>query len=118
VNKWFLLAGAIASEVTATLALKVALDQPAWYVLVAAGYTLSFILIAACMRRGMGIGVAYGIWGACGVAITALLSAAIYSEPLTAVMGLGIVLIIGGVLIIEFGSQKALQDCTGHEATS
>ena len=95
-KKWPILAGAIAFEVTATLALKAALDNPSWYILVTIGYTLAFILIAACMRLGMGIGVASGIWGASGVALTALLPAVIYREPLTIVMGLGIACIIGG----------------------
>lgn len=33
-NKWLVLAAAISSEVTATLAPKAALDHPAWYALV------------------------------------------------------------------------------------
>ena len=57
----------------------------------------------------MQIGVAYGIWGASGVVLAAVLSAAIFGEPLTAVMGLGMVLIISGVLTVELGSQKAQQ---------
>lgn len=106
-NKWLVLAAAISSEVTATLALKAALDHPAWYALVATGYLVSFMLIAVCLRMGMGIGVVYGIWGASGVAATAVLSALIFDEPLTILMGLGIALIIGGVLTIELGSQQA-----------
>ena len=57
----------------------------------------------------MQIGVAYGIWGASGGVLAAVLSAAIFGEPLTAVMGLGMVLIISGVLTVELGSQKAQQ---------
>lgn len=109
-KQWLTLAAAIGSEVAATLSLKAALDQPAWYVLVIAGYVASFIFIAACLQGGMKIGVAYGIWGAGGVTVTALLSAAIYDEPLTALMGLGIMLIIAGVLTVELGSQKAQRE--------
>lgn len=43
-------------------------------------------------------GVGYGIWGASGVALTAVLSAVIFGKPLTALMGLGIAVVIGGVL--------------------
>jgi small multidrug resistance pump len=106
-NKWLVLTAAIGSEVAATLALKAALDHPAWYVLVVAGYLAAFGFLAACLRLDMKIGVAYGIWGAGGVTLTAVLSAALYGEPLTALMGLGIALIIAGVLTVELGSQRA-----------
>ena len=109
-RKWLMLAAAIGSEVAATLALKAALDHPAWYVLVAAGYVAAFAFLAVCLRLGMKIGVAYGIWGAGGVTVTAVLSAVIYGEPLTALMGLGIALIIAGVLTVELGSQQAARE--------
>jgi small multidrug resistance pump len=109
-KKWFVLAAAIGSEVAATLALKAALDHPGWYALVAAGYVAAFAFLAVYLRLGMKIGVAYGIWGAGGVTVTAVLSAVIYGEPLTALMGLGIALIIAGVLTVELGSQRAARD--------
>jgi small multidrug resistance pump len=106
-KKWTTLSAAILSEVAGTLALKAALDRPAWYALVVAGYLAAFVLLARCLRLGMAIGVAYGIWGAGGVTLTALLSAALFGEPLTALMGLGIALIIAGVLTVELGAQRA-----------
>ncbi|WP_120339996.1 DMT family transporter [Cryobacterium soli] len=106
---WLLLAGAIASEVAASLSLKGALDQPVWYVLVVAGYACSFALLAAVLRRGFPLGVAYGIWGAVGVAATALLAAVIFGEALTPLMLAGMALIIGGVLCVELGSQQAVR---------
>lgn len=105
--KWVLLAGAICSEVGASLSLKAALDTPAFYVVVAAGYIAGFVLLTFVLRQGMALGVAYGIWGAAGVAATALLSALIFHEPLTPLMIAGLVLIIVGVLIVEWGSQIA-----------
>lgn len=104
---WLLLLTAVACEVTGSLALKAALDRPPLYAVVAVGYLASFALLAVVLRRGMGLGVAYGLWGALGVASTALLSALLYDEPLTPVMLLGLVLIIGGVLLVEGGSQTA-----------
>ena len=105
-----MLAAAISSEVAATLALKAALGHPAWYALVVAGYLAAFGFLAVCLRLGMQIGVVYGIWGAGGVTVTALLSALIFGEPLTALMGLGIALIIAGVLTVELGSQRAARE--------
>ncbi len=107
-TSWLLLAGAIASEVTASLSLKAALEHPVWYALVVAGYLAAFLFLSLVLRAGMSLGVAYGIWGALGVALTAVLAAAIFGEPLTPLMMLGILVIIGGVLCVELGSQRAL----------
>lgn len=105
--RWAVLACAVLVEVTATLALKAALTNPAWFVVVVVGYASSFALLAACLRLGLPVGVTYGLWGASGVALTALLSAALFAEPLTPVMLVGIALIVSGVLTIEGGSQRA-----------
>jgi len=106
-KQWLILAGAIALEVTATLSLKGAMELPALYAVVVIGYLGSFVALSLVLRAGMALGVAYGIWGASGVMLTAVLSSLLFAEPLTAVMGLGIVLIIGGVLCVELGSQAA-----------
>ncbi|UUN25294.1 multidrug efflux SMR transporter [Streptomyces sp. FIT100] len=106
-NRWLLLVTAIVLEVAGTLALRAAVDHPAWYALVAVGYIGAFVALACVLRLGMGVGVAYGIWGACGVALTAVLATVFFGEPLTAPMGLGIALVIGGVLVVELGSQAA-----------
>ena len=106
-TKWLLLAAAIVSEVTASLSLKAALVHPVWYVLVVVGYLAAFLFLSLVLRAGVALGVAYGIWGALGVAATAVLASAIFGEPLTPVMLLGMAVIIGGVLCVELGSQQA-----------
>ncbi|PRH79323.1 QacE family quaternary ammonium compound efflux SMR transporter [Streptomyces solincola] len=104
---WVFLAGAILSEVIATLSLRMA-SQPggarSWYLVVGAGYLAAFALLSLALAEGLAIGVAYGIWAAVGVALTALASRLLFGEPLTRVMGLGIVLIAAGVLLIELGA--------------
>jgi small multidrug resistance pump len=107
VRRWALLAGAILTEVTATLSLRAFQDHSAWLVLVVVGYVASFFFLSRVLRAGMPIGVAYGVWGACGTALTAGLAAVIYGDPFTAPIVLGIGLIIIGVLLVEFGSQRA-----------
>lgn len=104
---WLLLAAAILSEVTASLSLKAALEQPAFYAVVAVGYLAAFILLALVLRTGMALGVAYGIWGASGVALTAVASSLFFGEPITLLMGIGIVVVIVGVLCVELGAQAA-----------
>lgn len=106
-RKWLLLAAAILLEVTATLSLRGALDHPALYVLVAVGYIGSFVALAMVLRAGLALGVAYGIWGATGVALTAVLATVLFGDPLTTLMGVGIALVIGGVLCVELGAQAA-----------
>ena len=108
-TKWYLLLGAILSEVTGSLCLKAALDHPVLYVPVVLGFVVSFLLLTAVLRRGMPVGVAYGVWAALGVVLTSILSALIYGEPFTALMAAGIALIMAGVLLVEIGSQAAHQ---------
>jgi small multidrug resistance pump len=107
VRKWALLTGAILTEVTGILSLRAFQDHPAWLTLVIAGYLVSFVLLTLVLRAGMPIGVTYGIWGACGTALTAVLAAVIFGDPFTLPIVFGIGLIIIGVLLVEFGSQRA-----------
>lgn len=107
-GKWGLLALAIVSEVTATLALRAATDgSAAWYLLVVAGYLFAFVVMARILAAGVAVGVVYGIWAASGVALTAVLATVLFGESLTPTMGLGIVVVIAGVLLVETGSHDA-----------
>ena len=106
-KKWIFLTLAILVEVTATLSLKAALEAPALYTVVVAGYAAAFLCMFQALREGMSLGVGYGIWAACGVALTAVLSAVIFHEPLTLPMGIGIAAVMSGVLLVEIGSQQA-----------
>lgn len=116
VTRWLLLAGAITSEVTGSLALKGALDHPSLYALVALGFTSAFAFLTGSLRHGIPLGVAYGIWAAAGVALTAILSRMIYDEPFTPVMAIGLALIIGGVLLVEIGAPHTRANTTPGRA--
>ncbi|MGO1284219.1 MAG: DMT family transporter [Brachybacterium sp.] len=106
-SPWLLLFGAILTEVVATLSLRGALDHPALYTVVVVGYAASFGLLALVLRRGMALGVAYGIWSACGVVLTAILSALLFGEAFTVLKASGIVMIAAGVALVELGAQRA-----------
>jgi len=102
---WVYLVVAILTEVAATLALRVAAGgRRGWYAVVVGGYVVSFVLLSLALGEGLGIGVAYGIWTAVGVALTAVLSKALFGEPLTRTMSAGLVLIIAGVVLLELGA--------------
>ncbi|MBY6412521.1 QacE family quaternary ammonium compound efflux SMR transporter [Rhodococcus sp. BP-252] len=104
---WALLASAITVEVTASLSMKAAVDTPAWYAVVVAGYGASFVFLSLILRGGAPIGKTYGIWAAAGIALTAILGNAIFDEALTAPMIGGILLVIAGVVLVEFGAGRA-----------
>ena len=97
------LAGAILIEVVATLSLRASdgFRKKAWIAPVTLGYLASFYLLWLSLSLGMPVGIAYGIWTACGVALVAVIARFLFSEPLTWVMVLGIGLIVAGVLTIE-----------------
>lgn len=103
---WWALAGAIGSEVLATLAMRASdgFRRKVWVLPVATGYAVSFVLLWLALRLGMPVGVAYGVWTACGVALVAVVARAVFGDPLTWRMGLGIALIMAGVLTIELGA--------------
>lgn len=100
---WLFLLVSIIFEVFGTISLRMAVDNKRWYFGVVIGYLIAFTFLAFTLANGMPLGVAYGIWAATGVAATAVLSKLLFKEPLTWLMGFGIVLIVGGVLLIETG---------------
>lgn len=108
--KWLYLSVAILSEVSGSLALQAATAHPWWFVLVGVGYVVSFAAFSGALQRGVPVGVGYGIWSACGVAITAVAAAVLFGQALTPLMIVGIAVIIIGVLLVDLGS-------TSHSAS-
>ncbi|MFJ2839327.1 DMT family transporter [Nocardia sp. NPDC087230] len=100
-----LLALAIASEVTATVSLKLSggFTKLVPSIVVVIGYATAFYFLSQALKRGMAIGVAYGIWSAVGVAAIALIGVLLLGERLTLVQVGGIGLVILGVLALELG---------------
>jgi len=100
---WAALAGAILLEVLSTLGLRASegFRNKKWIVPVLIGYLGSFAMLWFTLSLGMPIGIAYGIWTACGVALVAILGRVLFAEPLTRQMLAGIALIIVGVVVIE-----------------
>lgn len=102
---YLFLALAIVSEVSATLALRVATNgRSSFYALVAVGYVVAFAALTIGLRLGLPLGVAYGIWAASGVAATAVAAHYLFDERLTRRMIAGIAVIAIGVLLVELGA--------------
>lgn len=99
---WALLIGAIAAEVTATSFLKLSngLTKLLPSMVVAVGYLTSFLLLAQVLKR-LQVGVAYAIWSGVGTAAIALIGILVMKEPVTTAKVVGILLIIGGIIILN-----------------
>ncbi|MGN7948323.1 DMT family transporter [Microbacterium sp. 22215] len=105
-SAWPPLLLAIALEVSATLSLRAAegVSHPLWLIPVVIGYTGSLWLLSIVLDRGMPVGVAYGIWSAIGVVLTAIMGTVLFGELLGPVQIVGIGAIVLGVLLVELGS--------------
>ncbi len=82
---WLLLVGAILAEVAATLSLRASegLKKKRWIAPVAVFYSGAFGLLTVALAHGMPVGIAYGIWAACGVALTAIGARMFFKDALT-----------------------------------
>ena len=103
---WVLLAGAILAEVAATLSLRASegLKNKRWIAPIVVCYVGAFGLLTVALAQGMPVGIAYGVWAACGVALTAIGARVFFKDALTKRMGAGVGLIAAGVLLIELGA--------------
>lgn len=102
---WLLLGAAIVFEVASTLSLRIAAGgRRVWYIPVVIGYVIAFALLSGTLQAGMPLGVAYGVWTAAGIVLTALLSRALFREALTPLMLAGMGMIAAGVLLVELGA--------------
>ncbi|MFD4573049.1 DMT family transporter [Streptomyces sp. NPDC058417] len=101
---YLLLAGAIAAEVAATTAMKFShgFTRLGPSALTAVGYLVSFTLLAQTLKT-IGIGTAYAIWAGVGTAAIAVIGLTLFGEALTVTKVAGILLIIGGVVVLNLG---------------
>jgi small multidrug resistance pump len=72
-------------------------------VVVVVGYVVAFGVLSKLLKDGFPVGVAYAIWAAAGIAAVALIGAVFFAEPVTWTMVGGLLLIIGGVVLLELG---------------
>ncbi|TNC26044.1 DMT family transporter [Amycolatopsis alkalitolerans] len=105
---YLLLALAIAAEVTGTVSLKLSegFSKLTPSLVVVAGYAVAFVALSLVLKMGLPVGVAYAIWAAAGVAAVALIGVLFLGEHISVAMVAGLVLVIGGVVLIELGSAR------------
>lgn len=96
------LALAIASEIVATVSLKLSdgFTRPLPVLAVVAGYGLSFYALSITLRT-IPLGVVYAIWSGVGTAAVVVIGLFLFRETLDAVKVAGIGLIITGVVVLN-----------------
>jgi small multidrug resistance pump len=99
---YVLLAAAILSEVTGTVALKYTHGfsrvWPSLVVVVA--YGASFLLMSLVLRT-IPVSLTYAIWSGVGTALVALIGVLFLREPWSTLKLFGVLLIIGGVVALN-----------------
>ncbi|MGY6499991.1 MAG: DMT family transporter [Acidimicrobiales bacterium] len=100
------LLGAIAAEVTGTLATRQSdgFTRLVPSLIAIAGVVGAYYLFSLTLKNGMNIGAAYATWAALGVAAVAMIGATFLGDTLTRIQVLGLVFVVGGVLTLELGS--------------
>jgi multidrug resistance protein EbrA len=101
-NAYILLAAAIIAEVFASSMLKLSngFKKLLPSICLIIGYILSFYSLSLALKT-LPLGTAYAIWAGVGTSLTALVGVLLYKEHFNSKKLLGMVLIIGGVVIMN-----------------
>ena len=104
---WILLATAIVLEVAGTTSMKLSdgLSRLVPSVLVFVFYAASFVAFSIALKR-IEVSVAYAIWAGVGTAAIAVIGIFYFSESVTALKLLSIVLIVAGVVGLNLGDVR------------
>ena len=99
---------AVLSEVTATTALKFSegFTKLIPSLVVVVGYGLSFYLLSLSLKV-IPIGTAYALWSGIGIVLTVIIGIILWREQMDWARGIGIMLIIIGILVINLFSKSA-----------
>ncbi|TQR19616.1 DMT family transporter [Psychrobacillus vulpis] len=104
-HSYILLTIAIVSEVFGSSMLKMTEGfkkvLPSLGVIV--GYAIAFYALSLSLKA-LPIGTAYAIWSGVGTALTALIGVIVYKEGFNLKKFLGLVLIIGGVILLNLSN--------------
>ncbi|MEV5746979.1 multidrug efflux SMR transporter [Actinoallomurus sp. NPDC052308] len=101
---YVLLALAIAAEVAATLSLRASegFSRLGPSLIVAAGYLISFVLLAKVLTR-LNVGPVYAIWSALGTVGAFVGGALLFGEQARPATVIGAAIVIAGVIVMNLG---------------
>ena len=107
IHPYALLSVSIVLEVFATTMMKLAVGftVPLFTVLTLIGYLASFTLLTFTLKH-LPLGLVYGIWGGVGTVLTAAIGIIVWGDPFNWITCVGIALVVGGVVLLNQGTQE------------
>lgn len=108
-NGWIWLMGAIAAEVSATTALRASegLTRAGPAVIVVAGYTLAFVLLARTLTM-LPLGVAYAVWSGLGTAGAVATGYLLFGERVNWQIVVGVALVLTGIVVLHLATEPVV----------
>ena len=106
--KYLFLGLAIAFEVIGSSFMKASDGFTKWIpsTVVVIAYLVCFYFLSLALKT-IPLGIAYAIWGGLGIVLTAAVSVFIFKQKLDLAAIIGIVLIVSGVVVMNFFSKTA-----------
>lgn len=106
--KYLYLSLAIVLEVLGSSAMKASqgFTKTVPVVLTIIAYGICFYFLSLALKQ-IPLGVAYAIWGGLGIVLTAIVSVVVFKESLDLPAIIGIILIVIGVIVMNFFSKSA-----------
>lgn len=113
------LALAIISEIFGTSMLKLSdgFTQPLPSVGVLIGFGLSFYSLSLSLKS-LPLSLAYAVWSGVGTVLTAIIGTLVWKDPFSVITLAGILLIIGGVVLLNSSSSAPAQEKGEANATN
>ncbi len=102
---YVLLAAAVICEVFGTSMMKLSngFQKKLPILGIVAGYALAFALLGLAVKE-LPLGLAYGIWGGVGAALTAVVGAVFWKEGMGVRKVIGVLLVVAGIAALEMGA--------------
>lgn len=106
--QYLFLALAIILEVIGSSFMKASQGFSKWLpsTIVIVAYIACFYFLSLALKS-IPLGIAYAIWGGLGIVLTAIISVVIFKQRLDVPAMIGIILIVSGVVVMNFFSKTA-----------
>ena len=116
-NPFILLSISITAEVCGTTAMKLShgFSDPLFTAATIAAYVVAFSIFTIVLKK-LPLGLAYGIWGGVGTVATAAIGIAAWGDPFGWTTCAGIALVVGGIYLLNRGTQVIEEKRAGKAA--
>ena len=106
-HPYLVLAFSIAAEVTGTTCMKMSegFTVLSYAIIYIIAFALSLAGLVIVLKK-LPLGLTYGIWGGAGTVLTTLIGIVIWNDLFNASTLIGIVLVIGGIILLNKGQNK------------